>query len=484
MKKVLITLCVPFLASPIICSCSTGDNFKQELKTKLEQLTSVVQVNEITMKNDKFKCGYEVFFDIPLDWNNPNGEKIKQRVVIDAKAFNLPTVVELQGYTIGDKYINDNFTRELPTLIDSNFMVIEHRFFAKSSYSKANYEDAAGWEQLTVKNAAHDHNFIIGELRKVFTDKFVATGHSKGGYITNCLACLYPETCDVYIPFVAPCLSQYDERPFDFIYNEAGDSTFGKEGGKIIRDNLLKFQVFCFEHKDELMEVLLDEEHSPKDKKYRSGVSKENLFDFNMVDFAYGFWQYGYCEAKEINDFVTLPESNKEEIDNKIKEALRIIIKGGGEMTNVSYNSSTFPYYITAHKEMGNYAYDFSYLKQMAQSMGKTITVSVDVGEEIYISDRIYLSEDQVTNIHYDKTMYDALHSWIADDTIETKVIMINGQEDPWFHGSLPIPEKIGKNIKVYTEPFSNHRVQITSFNKTVQAEIMNYIRTWLDIKE
>lgn len=480
MKKVVNAFLISFIPLMSLCACS-NPSFEDDLKAKLEALSSVVEVNKFEMKNEAFKCGYEVYFFIPLDWDNVNGEKIKQRVVIDAKSFTIPTVVELQGYSIGDKYINDGFTRELPTLIDSNFIVIEHRFFSKSSYVNANYEDASGWEQLTVQNAAHDHNFIISELRKIFTNKFVATGHSKGGYITNCLACLYPETCDVYVPFVAPCLSQYDSRPSDFINNEAGDSTYGKEEGKRIRDNILKFQVFCYEHKNALIPILFSEGHSPSTAKYRTNkLTQENLFDINMLDFSYGLWQYGYVPLTDIDNFLTLPETNKEELDAKIKEALRIILANGSDMTCVSYNTATYPYYITAYKEMGNYTNNFSYIRDMALSLGKDIVISIPEGREIELSNYVYLSDDQLNNIHYDVTMFNKLHSWINDTTIKTKVIMINGQEDPWFHGSLPIPANVGENIKVYTHPTNNHRVQISSFDENTKNEILNTLNNWL----
>lgn len=484
MKKIFNYLLISFLPIMSACSCSDKLSFEDELKTKLENLSSVAEVNKFEMKNKSFKCGYELYFNVPLDWDNVAGEKIKQRVVVDAKAFDLPTVVELQGYSIGDKYIAEGFTRELPTLFDSNFVVIEHRFFSKSSYSKAGYEDAQGWEQLTVANAANDHAFIIGELRKVFTNKFVATGHSKGGYITNCLACMHPTICDLYIPFVAPCLTQYDSRPSEFINNEAGDSTYGKEEGKRIRDNILKFQVFCYEHKDVLIPILFSEEHCPSTNKFREKLTQENLFDINMLDFSYGLWQYGYVPLTDIDNFLALPESNKEEFDLKVKEAIRIILANGSGMDCVAYNTATYPYFITAYKEMGNYTNNFSYVRAMAESLGKNIHISIDEGKEIEMTNYCYLSQDQLDNIKYDSSMYNTLTTWIRSETLDTRIIMINGQEDPWFHGSLPLPKKLGKNIKVYTHPTSNHRVQITSFPEETKNEILSFIYESLDINK
>lgn len=483
MNKKLFTLPIVFFLIGSTISCSKKPSFEDELINKLNEISAVKEINKFENKNKLFKSGLEVFFEVPLDWNNINGEKLLQRVVIDARSFDMPTVVELQGYTIGDKYINDGYVRELPTLIDSNFVVIEHRFFGESSYENANYDEASGWEQLTVKNAARDHNFIIGELKKVFTKKWIATGHSKGGYITNCLACLYPETCDVYLPFVAPCLSQFDTRPYEFIHTEAGDSTYGKQQAKVVRDNILKYQVFCYEHKNEIIPILYSEKYCPSTSLFREGLTHENLFDLNMLDFSYGFWQYGYTDIKEINDFLSLPEDNETNLNNKIDEAVRIITDGAFGITSVSYNVKEFPYFINALREMGNYKYDFSYVKQMAESLGKDITISVPEGKEIEYGLKAFLTEDQINKITYDTTMYNTLNNWIKDETLQTKIIMINGQEDPWYAGAINLPNQLAPNVKHYLHPTNNHRVQITSFPEETKNEILGYIKDWLDIK-
>ena len=478
-KTYIIPLTAFLLAS--LCSCGNKPSFEEELINKLNQITSIKEINKLDNKNPLFKCGLEVFFEVPLDWNNVEGEKLRQRVVIDAKSLDVPNVVELQGYSLSAKYVNDGFTRELPKLIDSNFIAIEHRYFDKSSYVNANYDNVEPWQQLTVKNAAHDHNFIISELRKVFNKKWIATGHSKGGYITNALACLYPDTCDAYLPFVAPCLTQYDSRPSEFINNEAGNSTYGNELAKTYRDNILKYQVFCYEHKNEIMPIVYSEQYCPSTALFRDTITKENLYDLNLLDFSYGFWQYGNVDIKAINDFLLLPEDNAQNLKTKIDEAIKIMMDNGSDMTCVSYNTSTFPYNITAHKEMGNYTNDFSYVRQMAESLGKNINISIPEGEEREMNNKVYLTTEQLTNLHYDDTMYNTLTNWIKDTSLQTKIIMINGLEDPWYHGSINLPNTLAPNIKHYLHPTSNHRVQITSFPLETKNEILAYICNWLD---
>lgn len=457
-------------------ACGIENSFDEQLYEKLSNLPSIVEVNKLEQKNTDFANQYEVFFEMPLDWDNPNDEHFRQRVIIDGKSFDKSTVVELQGYNIGDKYIDEGYVRELPNLLDSNFIVIEHRFFGKSNYVDANYDDAEGWEQLTVKNAAHDHNYIIGELKKVFPGKWVATGSSKGGYVTNCLACLYPETCDAYVPYVAPCATEQDTRAFDFVYNEAGNSTYGPEEGKNIRDSITKFQVFCYEHKKELIPILFSGKYFPSDLKTRPALTKENYYDFCILDFAYGLWQYQDISMSDVVDFLSLPENTKEELVDKINAAVKLIVDSGGDISMFSYNCDAFPYFITAHREMGDYGYDFSYVKAMAKAEGKEINISIPEGQEREYFKKVYLSEEQIKKIKYDNTMYNELINWVKDSSVKTKVIMINGQEDPWYHISLPIPNTTGENIRVYTHPSMSHRVKITDFDETTQKKILQDI--------
>ena len=158
-KKIFIIPATVFLLTSLI-SCSNKPSFEDELINKLSQIDSIKEINKLGNNNPLFKCGVEVYFEVPINWNDVEGEKLRQRVIIDAKSFDIPNVVELQGYSLSVKYFNDGFTRELPKLINSNFIAIEHRFFDKSSYVNANYDDASGWEQLTVKNEEAREKFV------------------------------------------------------------------------------------------------------------------------------------------------------------------------------------------------------------------------------------------------------------------------------------------------------------------------------------
>lgn len=95
-------LVICFLLCAFLSACGKEKSFEEQLYEKLSNLPSVVEVNKLEQKNPDFDNQYEVFFEMPLDWNDPDGETFKQRVIIDGKSFDKSTVVELQGYNIGE----------------------------------------------------------------------------------------------------------------------------------------------------------------------------------------------------------------------------------------------------------------------------------------------------------------------------------------------------------------------------------------------
>ena len=75
-------------------ACGKEKNFDEQLYEKLSKLPSVVEINKLEQKNPDFVNQYEVFFEMPLDWNATEGEHFRQRVIIDGKSFDKSTTVK------------------------------------------------------------------------------------------------------------------------------------------------------------------------------------------------------------------------------------------------------------------------------------------------------------------------------------------------------------------------------------------------------
>ena len=64
---------------------------------------------------------------------------------------------------------------ELCPILQANQLFVEHRYFGKS------VPDSVTWQDLTVENAAADQHHIVQIFKKIYTQKWVSTGISKGG---------------------------------------------------------------------------------------------------------------------------------------------------------------------------------------------------------------------------------------------------------------------------------------------------------------
>ena len=99
-------------------------------------------------------AAFKIFIEQPVDHNNPDGKKFKQKFYLSHKDESLPMVIELDGYNI-----DYNRKNELATILKSNRIVVEHRYFGESR------PDSLDWKNLTIEQAAADHHKIIETMK-------------------------------------------------------------------------------------------------------------------------------------------------------------------------------------------------------------------------------------------------------------------------------------------------------------------------------
>ena len=104
----------------------------------------------------------------------------------------------------------------------------------------------------------------------------------------------------VYIPYVAP-FSEGPEDPrfYPFVYTEIGNSAFGEEKGKELRDLILSFQTELMRNK----EVLLPDVGAAAamgGSAYRESADPGILYDLTVLEFGVQFWQYQRTPFEEL----------------------------------------------------------------------------------------------------------------------------------------------------------------------------------------
>lgn len=407
-----------------------------ELSMKLQQLPGVSGVEKI--ESTCYPEKYVFFIRQNLDAKRPEAGIFEQRVVLCHRGYDRPTVIVTEGYD-ANYALRKDYLDELSKLFNTNVITVEYRYFGKSMPSPCD------WSYLTVENSMYDLHNVNQTLRAIYKGKWIATGISKGGQTTMFYRTYFPDDVDISVPYVAPLnRSVEDGRHQPFLQNIVGTATE--------RQAVLDFQLQLFKRKTALLKRF--KEYCTA-KNYTFRVPLAEVFDFNVFEYAFAFWQWGY-DAKQI------PASNADD------EALfNYWIK----ICEPDYFSEQTPYLsfnVQAAKELGYYGY---YTKPFK----KYLSTKTSKG---YLH-RLMLP-DSLQSIKFDPALYNKTVKFLSAN--DPKMVYIYGSIDPWgasgIAGSSWLKGK--KNLHVYMCPRGSHRTRILTFPDETRNEIINLINNWL----
>ncbi len=450
-----------------------GASRSDEIYRRLQAIEGVTKVEKVEMDKRYESClkdKYLVTFTQPVDWDNPEAGTFSQRVEIGITDRADVNFLETEGYSLKADLIETNYVSELVNMYRGNYIHVEHRFFGASSPDNLSYDETGFWEYLTLENAARDYHNIYTKLAPLLGDKWVGYGYSFGGLMTNAYAQYFPEDMNVYVPFVAPCAdSLSDKRFYEFVYTKVGDAAFGAKEGERLRNLVTQFQVELMKHKEELLPSYI-EAIDKTGMRFRFSARPEVLYDLNVLEFATMVWQYNQ-PFDEIERILAMPDDTEEAGKSKLDAEFELLISLQSPM-DWSPDMYAWPYYVAAAQEVGNYYYDFSYLRNALKREGAlgALTVTEDM-EENLLWDTVF-TEEQKSAFTYDSKAHDELVA--ALKVTEAKMVMIFGATDPWI--SVRIPDPGNENIKTYVHPTLPHVVNIADFGEDTQKEIRDYI--------
>lgn len=453
---------------------------KPNMKERLQAIDGVSSVKTIKqtegyiagkpMHNSKYK--YLVTFQQPLDWSNPESGTFPQRVEVAIDNTKAATVYECEGYLLNDVLFTIDDRQELSKMLNGNNINIEYRFFGKSKPKGLSNSGTEYWEYLTVENAAADEHKIITELSKILTGKRIVTGTSKGGLNSNTFTYHYPKDMDLTVSYVAPLCNENDNRFYDAVYNTIYSENYGKRERKA----LLDFQLSCLKYKDQILPLFKDylENNSFK---FRTQATPEIVYDVAVLETSVSTWQ-NYQNFDLIEEYLAMPENTAKKRTAKVQAAENVLETTG---TEVNYNNAFFPYFVQAAKELGNYYYDFSYLRQAAEEAGLDDKLSVQKNH-LYSAGDLLFTKKQKAAFQYDPTLNYELKDWVK--TTDNTVIMIYGTSDPWNYVRIPDADEINPNIHIFTSMRDPHTARLTegpltgeySFGKPTRTKIQKII--------
>tara|TARA_R110001583_G_scaffold10417_2_gene47824 strand:+ start:3252 stop:4538 length:1287 start_codon:yes stop_codon:yes gene_type:complete len=396
------------------------------------QLSELPEVTIEKIEGDTtFTEYYEMWFTQPIDHENPKLGSFKQRVLLGHHDLSKPMVVEIQGYNIWTEKAG-----ELSKLIDANQLTIEHRYFKQSR------PDSLLWDKLTIKQAAADQHAVIQALKKIYKNKWISTGISKGGQTTIYHRYFYPNDVDISVPYVAPMnLSREDKRIHEHL------TTVGTEES---RKKVNDFQVACFEKKADLIPLL---ENLAIEKNWEFSMGIEGALDMNILEYSFAFWQWGNTNLTDIPN----SNANAEELFKHLTKTSPFTFFEAKDIITQQ------PFFYQALTEIGMYSYEVApFSKYISYDKDLTFDFTLPWG----------------VNGNFNSTSMQAVNKWLQTDA--EKMLFIYGEYDTW--SATQVDLKDNSKCKKFINPEGAHRTRIHSFPPKMQEEIIKTLETWLAI--
>ena len=463
-----------------LCGCpnkTTGDDTKPLTGTIEERLKNLKCVKNVTSLGStaNFKKVFRMEFIQYIDHENPSKGTFSQHIEVGYNGLNKPTDYVTSGYSIleNNSYYETN-ENELAFLLNCNYIFVEHRYFDDSLPVAINPDKKETWTYLTTKQAADDAHRIVTQFKRVFEGKWVSTGISKGGMTTELYAYYHPGDMDLYVPYVAPfCNSFEDKRMIQFLNEEAGDVQYGETKGAEVRSNVLAFQVKLIEY-ESVLAPRFYQAATRSGVELSSYATQEKLYEAAVLEFGIGFWQYGYSYSS-LKECLNMSESSPSDLTTK-QETMYSFFTSICGPDDFSLNNEFTPYYIQAYQELGNYGYDFSYIRNALPS---GVTLSITEEEESDFAWKLVLSEEQ-RKLPKKELMCPKIENMLQ--TTDQQFIILYGSSDPWY-AVRPSDVEGRDNISIYVNTKHPHTTNVGNYGSKVQKEILGKIKAALGVE-
>lgn len=403
------------------------DEFAQDL-SKLPNVVSVTKED-----SPDFAAKFKVFFEQPIDHDNPAAGTFKQLVYVCLEHPDSINVLITEGYYAFDA----RSPHELTTMFHGNQIVVEHRYYGESTINDPDfrYNDA--------ENSCDDLHEIVSELKNLLSRKWVSTGRSKSGLTCNMYRAYYPYDVDVTVPYGSPfCQSRYDDRVAQALKTSIGTPEARAKVTAFQREVLSRREVMARKW-----------DSTATSQGVQLKLTADKMLDINMMDFKVGFWQFGF----DVNE---IPETTAS--DDEIFNYLISI--SGPDAWDLNYDVNK--YYTEAYKELGHYA------------------LPTDGIEDLLVVDDYILQDflkyafvpDGVPNT-FSTAMHQKVDAFLRQT--DAKYIFIYGGWDPWCYVGIG-PEYVRSNIHRYVLPTGVHHTNISNFDPATQAEIKGLLEKWM----
>ncbi|MCO6564883.1 MAG: hypothetical protein J6581_05510 [Apibacter sp.] len=429
MKRIHLFIIILF--SFYILSGQESDRKKLEEFLSKQQDLTFEKIE--TLKGGPLK--YKLSIKQPLDWSDPLKNYFNQQVILTHTGFDNPMVMETQGYQMY------NVKNELQQILSSNFLNIEHRYFGESTPDSTIFN----WKYLTLDNVAHDLHHINEIFKKIYGEKWISTGISKGGQTTIYYRYFFPEDVDVSIPYVAPInYSLEDPRIYDFL-----DHVGTEKCRKKIKD----FQLFLLRNEEEALKYV-KAYSDMKGLTYNYVGSIGKAFEYTVLEYPFSFWQWGYsCDS--ISQLIDIAQG----VDYLIN-SVDISFFSDQEIKQYA------PHYYQAAVEMGYYGYDVSPFKNYLNYFNENPLA--------------IFPPKEAGKITFSSKLNANLKNWLNSNG--NNFIYIYGELDTWSATKV-IPTHNTNSIILELVGANHASARIKNMNQAMRQQISDILYQWIGIR-
>jgi hypothetical protein len=402
------------------------------LLKKLKSFKEISDIAPTKYDTTRFSEAYEMMVTQPLDHNMPKGIKFKQRIFLLHKNDFEPMVFVTEGYAAGR-----NSVTELTRLLNSNQIIVEHRYFGKS------VPDKKDWQYLNIKQAAGDHHSIVQLFKKIYTEKWISTGISKGGQTTLYFKRFYPNDVDASVPYVAPVnLAQEDPRIYIFL---------NSVGTEECRKKIIDFQRAFLKNREPLKKLLVQDAEK---NKTQFAWNYDFVIEYMVLEYSFAFWQWGSQKCEDIPD----ADAPIEKLYEHMKKSNSFYFFTQKAMDDFG------PFYVQAYNEIGYYGYDLEPFKDLL--------VEIKDGSNIML-----VPKD--AKIKFDANVMHDVYNWLQKHG--NNIIYIYGGNDTWYATSIQL---VGEtNAIKMVKKDGAHGTRISNFEGNEKEKIYSTLENWLNIK-
>lgn len=385
---------------------------------------------------DGFEAAYELKIRQPIDHEHPEKGHFYQRVFLTHKGFDRPTIMCTEGYQRPR-----NRMYELTTMIGANQLDVEHRYFGES------IPEGMDYAYLNLEQATADLHHINQLFKKIYQQKWISTGISKGGQTTIYYRYFYPNDVDISIPYVAP-LNQAleEERIYTFLDTVGTDAC---------REKILAVQKRILKNRDaSLLRLHWYAKGARLDFTY---LSEEEAFEYAVLEYPFSFWQWGH-------DCAAIP-GDEASLDETLDHFLGISgMDFFADQSMVDYAS----HYWQAGDQMGYYAYRTDDYQGLLKALPMKPNPTA-----------VFMPERNMKP-GFDGTLPAKVRDWLADNG--NHFIYINGNSDTW---SATAVRPSGKtNAVFFFMPNTDHRMaRIKNMNDADRGKLISTLEEWLDME-